>query len=242
MSKYVNEGFTTFDLGDRYGPAQDYVGSFRRGLLSSNQAKDCQYLNIWSPTPQDITIKFVDNEIDRCLERMKIDSIDLLQFSWSDYQNKNYYEAVSRLMVLKDQGKIRNIGLSTWSTDYMIDLIDEGAPIVTNQVAFSVIDTRPLNKMIPACIERNNSVQLLCHGVLLGGFLSNYWLGKSEPSLTKINNISLSMYLQYIIRKWGSWELFQDMLKVLNEIAIKYQVSISNVAIKWVLSQARVAA
>ena len=38
----TDEGFTTFDLADHYGPAEDYVGFFSKGRLSSNLAKDCQ--------------------------------------------------------------------------------------------------------------------------------------------------------------------------------------------------------
>ena len=50
----------------------------------------------------------------------------------------------------------------------------QGAPIVSNQVAFSIIDSRPLQKMIPECKKRN--VKLLCYATLMGGFLSKRWL------------------------------------------------------------------
>ena len=32
MAKYVDAGFTTWDLADHYGPAEDFVGEFRRRL------------------------------------------------------------------------------------------------------------------------------------------------------------------------------------------------------------------
>lgn len=28
MAKLVNKGYTTFDLADHYGPAEDFVGAF----------------------------------------------------------------------------------------------------------------------------------------------------------------------------------------------------------------------
>lgn len=34
---------------------------------------------------------------------------------------------------------------------------------------------------------------------------------------------------------WGGWALFQDLLVILNSVANKYNVSISNVAIRWIL-------
>ena len=33
MFPYVEEGFTTWDLADHYGPAEDLVGEFRRRLV-----------------------------------------------------------------------------------------------------------------------------------------------------------------------------------------------------------------
>lgn len=38
-----------------------------------------------------------------------------------------------------------------------------------------------------------------------------------------------------MIQSWGGWELFQELLRVLKSIAIKRNVSISNVATRWVL-------
>ena len=38
-----------------------------------------------------------------------------------------------------------------------------------------------------------------------------------------------------MIRSWGGWALFQELLTVLRVIASRHQVSISNVATRWVL-------
>jgi aryl-alcohol dehydrogenase-like predicted oxidoreductase len=38
-----------------------------------------------------------------------------------------------------------------------------------------------------------------------------------------------------MIRSWGGWGLFQELLRVLRIIASKHRVSISNVATRWVL-------
>jgi len=38
-----------------------------------------------------------------------------------------------------------------------------------------------------------------------------------------------------MIRSWGGWNLFQELLVVLESIAAKHNVSISTVAIRWVL-------
>ena len=38
-----------------------------------------------------------------------------------------------------------------------------------------------------------------------------------------------------MIRSWGDWALFQDLLRTLDAIASRHGVAISNVATRWVL-------
>ena len=60
-------------------------------------------------------------------------TIKLTSCRW-DYKNKYYYDAINHLIHLKDMEKIKNIGLTNFDTDHLADLIEEGAPIVSNQV------------------------------------------------------------------------------------------------------------
>ena len=107
------------------------------------------------------------------------------------------------------------------------------------KVSFSVLDTRPLEKLVSASVERG--VKLLCYGTLLGGFISSTWLGKPEPEYDTLSNVSLRKYLPWI-KYWGggqenSWRLFQELLITLDRIGEKHNTSISNVALRWVLDQ-----
>lgn len=169
----IDEGYTSFDAADIYGPAEDYVGLFKKGSLASSVSKRCQFFTKWVPRPQEYSKAMTTAAIDRSLQRMQSEQIDLLQFHWWDYQNKYYFDTMGHLMSLKEEGKIRNIGLTNFDTEHMVGLISQDAPIVSNQVAFSLIDTRPLERMVPACKE--NNVKLLCYGTLMGGFISSTW-------------------------------------------------------------------
>lgn len=236
MAKCASEGFTTFDLADIYGPAETYVGDFSSGRKSSSLSEECQFFTKWVPRPGPMDQRTVNDAIDRSLRRMKREQLDLLQFHWWEYDNKYYYDAMAGLMNLRDSAtpKIRNIGLTNFDTKHMVDLMDQEAPIVSNQISFSVVDTRPLREMVPASIERN--VKLLCYGTLLGGFISDKWLDKPAPDPSTLTNVSLRKYLPWIYF-WGGWDLFQELLRVLRSIADKHAVSISNVAVRWVLQQ-----
>ncbi len=237
MARCADSGFQTFDLADIYGPAEGYVGDFSKGLRASPLAKDCKFYTKWvtGNNPNTEYNRAVATEaIGRSLRKMNADRLDLLQFHWWDYDNKQYYNAMSELMHLKQDDRIRNLGLCNFDTKHMVELMDQNAPIISNQVSFSVLDDRPLKDMIPECKKRN--VQLLVYGTLLGGFLTDKWLGQPQPSADTLTNVSLRKYLPWI-RIWGGWGKFQELLRELNAIALKHQVSIANVATRWVLQQ-----
>eukprot|EP00607_Mallomonas_marina_P010737 CAMPEP_0182421776 /NCGR_PEP_ID=MMETSP1167-20130531/7268_1 /TAXON_ID=2988 /ORGANISM="Mallomonas Sp, Strain CCMP3275" /LENGTH=323 /DNA_ID=CAMNT_0024599247 /DNA_START=378 /DNA_END=1349 /DNA_ORIENTATION=+ len=234
MARSVDAGFTTFDLADIYGPAEQFVGEFSHGSHASSLAKEAQFFTKWVPRPQEVTKSIASSAINRSLYRMRREQLDLLQFHWWDYSNKYYYDAADALISLQQDGKIRNLGLTNFDTVHMSDLLEQGMPVVSNQVSFSLIDTRPLQRMTPLCLERG--VKLLCYGTLLGGFLSSQWLDKYQPDYDSLTNVSLRKYLPWIER-WGGWTLFQELLTALDSVARRHEVSLSTVAVRWVLDQ-----
>lgn len=136
MTAIADSGFTTFDAADIYGPAEEFIGEFTRGNLASpSLARECQFFTKWVPQPSvRVTKQAVDESIAKSLRHMRADRIDLLQFHWWEYDNKQYLEAVDQLMRVQQEQKIRHIGLTNFDTTHMSELVEEGAPIVSNQV------------------------------------------------------------------------------------------------------------
>ena len=241
MLRYHDAGFTTWDLADIYGPAEDFIGQFRRRLLKlkgKEELERVQSLTKWVPQPRKVTRSFVNENIDRSLRRMSVSSLDLLQFHWWDYNNPYYMDALRYLSDLRDEGLIKHIGLTNFDTERMQIMIDSGLRIVSNQVQYSIIDRRPEVKMIPFCLEHN--ISLLAYGSICGGLISERYLGTVEPSTAELNTASLRKYKQ-MIDAWGGWDLFQKLLLTLKSIAQKYDVSIVNVATNYILAKAAVA-
>jgi len=241
MLRYHDAGFTTWDLADIYGPAEDFIGQFRRRLLKlkgKEELERVQSLTKWVPQPGKVTRSFVNENIDRSLRRMSVSSLDLLQFHWWDYNNPYYMDALRYLSDLRDEGLIRHLGLTNFDTERIQIMIDSGLRIVSNQVQYSIIDRRPEVKMIPFCLEHNTS--LLAYGSICGGLISERYLGTVEPSTAELNTASLRKYKQ-MIDAWGGWDLFQKILLTLKSIAQKYDVSIANVATNYILAKAAVA-
>ena len=241
MLRYHDAGFTSWDLADIYGPAEDFIGEFRRLLLTlkgNEEIERIQSLTKWVPQPGKITRSMVNENIEKSLRRMNVGTLDLLQFHWWDYNDPYYIDALKYLSDLKDKGIIKHIGLTNFDTEHMQIIMDSGSKIISNQVQFSIIDRRPEVKMLSFC-QRHN-VSLLAYGSICGGLISERYLGKSEPSNVELNTLSLRKYKK-MIDAWGGWNLFQDLLTSLKRVGQKHGVSIANVATSYILKKPQVA-
>ena len=224
MIRYHETGFTTWDLADIYGPAEDFIGEYRHKLSTLKEKQELdriQALTKWVPQPRTITRSIVNENIEKSLRRMSVNSLDLLQFHWWDYNNRYYMDALKYLSDLRDKGTIKHLGLTNFDTERIEIMADSDIQIVSNQVQYSIIDRRPEVKMIPFCLKHN--ISLLAYGCICGGFMSERYLGRTqEPSVSELNTLSLRKYKK-MIDAWGGWNLFQELLSTLNGIAQKLQ-------------------
>ncbi|MFB2937065.1 aldo/keto reductase [Aerosakkonemataceae cyanobacterium BLCC-F154] len=237
MLKYVDAGFTTWDLADHYGPAEDFIGEFRRQLVASRgeaALSNIQAFTKWVPRPGKMTRKIVEDNINISRRRMAVESLDLMQFHWWEYRDRNYLDALKYMAELQEEGKIKHLALTNFDTEHLQIILEEGIKIVSNQVQFSLVDRRPEVKMIQLCEQHN--VKLFTYGTVCGGFVSEQYLDKPEPNPMTLETVSLRKY-KNMIDAWGGWNLFQELLKVLQKIAAKHQISIPNVAVRYILDK-----
>ena len=237
MLEYHKDGFTTWDLADIYGPAESYIGEFRKRLAPSDLSKS-QALTKFVPNPGPMTKSIVEYYIDQSLHKMNTDSLDLVQFHWWDYNNPSYLDALNHLSKLQDNGKIKHLGLTNFDTQRIKIMIEKGFKLVSNQVQYSILDQRPEKLMVPFC--QKHGMTLLTYGTLLGGFLSEKYLNSPDPHRADLITSSLQKYYN-MIDAWGGWKLFQELLHVLSQIAKKHDSSIANVSAKFILDKPAVA-
>ncbi len=241
MFQYHEAGFTTWDLADHYGPAEDLIGEFRRRFAARHGAgrlAEIQAFTKWVPYPGPMTRRIVEDAVQVSLRRMGVDRLDLLQFHWWDYADARYLDALRHLADLVEEGKLRHLALTNFDTERLGIIIAEGIPIVSNQVQYSLVDRRPQARMAAFC--REHGVMLLTYGTLLGGLLSETYLGRAEPARSDLNTASLQKYRQ-MSDAWGGWALFQQLLAVLKEISGRHGASIAAVGLRTVLDRPAVA-
>ena len=224
-------------MADIYGPAESYIGEFRKQLPSKGLSKS-QALTKFVPNTGPMTKSIVEYHIDQSLYKMNTDSLDLVQFHWWDYNNPSYLDALTHLSKLRDAGKIKHLGLTNFDTKRVKIMIEKGFKLVSNQVQYSILDQRPEKLMAPFC--QKHDMHLLAYGTLLGGFLSEKYLDSPVPHRADLPTSSLQKYYN-MIDAWGGWKLFQDLLHMLSQIAKKHDSSIANVSTKFILDKPAVA-
>jgi aryl-alcohol dehydrogenase-like predicted oxidoreductase len=235
MSLYADKGFITWDLADHYGPAEDFVKIFREQKIKEQKKsafEDMKFFTKWVPRPQKITREQVNIAINISRKRMGMESLDMLQFHWWDYQDKNYLKAITFLDDLRKEEILSTLGLTNFDTEHVEEFLEMGINFVSNQVQYSLIDRRPEILMAPLC--ENKNLKIFAYGTLCGGLLSEKYLNQPEPLGEQLYTASLYKY-KNMIDRWGNWSLFQKLLRTLKNIASKYDVTIANVAVRYVL-------
>jgi aryl-alcohol dehydrogenase-like predicted oxidoreductase len=244
MEAFLDAGITTFDCADIYTGVEEMIGDFIADVRKRRGASVADRVIVHTKLVPDLTrlsdIRPDDIEaiVDRSLQRLQIDRLHLVQFFWWDLSIGN---AVESLEVLKDcqrKGKIANLGVNNWDRNEIGRFSDAGYDIASAQVQYSVLDQRPANGL--ADWAAFHDIQFLCYGTLAGGFLTENWLGRTDPGF-EFSNRSLVKY-RLIVDEFGPWERFQTLLQLLAEIGAKHGVSLSSVATRWVLDQPQVAA
>jgi aryl-alcohol dehydrogenase-like predicted oxidoreductase/enamine deaminase RidA (YjgF/YER057c/UK114 family) len=235
MSEYAQAGFDTFDMADHYGSAEDIAGRFNE--RSGNTAS--VMLTKWCPPPGPMTAGIVRGAIERCLIRLKTSKIDLLQLHWWTFRHPAWLDALREFAALQAEGLISHVGVTNFDTDHLRVLVGEGIRIVSNQVSFSLIDRRAAGEMSAFCLQ--NGIRLLAYGTLAGGFLTGKWLGRPEPATSELGDWSTMKYKRFV-DQIGGWDALQGVLGAASAIARKHEVSMGNVAGRWLLDHAAVAA
>ncbi len=233
MQPYVDAGFTTFDMADHYGSAEEIAGVFRK-----QHAHEVQLLTKWVPTPGRVNKDDVRAAVQRALDRMQSDSLDLLQFHAWNYADPGYLDGLFWLQELKHEGLIRHLGVTNFDTAHLNIVRNSGIEVISNQICFSLLDQRARHGMLELC--QRHGIKILAFGTIAGGFLTERWLGKPEPGEHELKTWSQMKYKRFIDTA-GGWQVFQNLLKTLQHVAEKHGVAMANVASRFILEQPAVA-
>lgn len=225
----IDSGINFIDTAPIYGAgrAEVVIGKAIKGKRDKVLiATKCGLKKKGEAIDVDLSAEFIRKDLENSLRRLGIDAIDLYQCHWPS-NNTRYSETFGELDDLKRKGKIRNIGVSNFSVRETRKAM-EYAPIVTNQVQYSLLDRRIEEELMPFCEE--NNVGILPYGVLGGGILTGKY---KEPPRVEQGDVKDFFYRFY---KDPLWSRILELVSVMDGIALQRGARASQVAINWVRS------
>jgi aryl-alcohol dehydrogenase-like predicted oxidoreductase len=166
----IDHGVTTIDTAAVYGQGygEEVVGKAIEGRRDKVQiATKCGMTwdleggsdpwNTQDRLGQDILIrrnsspKTIPIECERSLKRLGVDVIDLYQVHWPDTTTP-VEDTMAALVKLKDQGKIRAIGVSNYDATWIRRAAAAG-PLASLQPPYSLVQRKIEAEILPTCRE-----------------------------------------------------------------------------------------
>jgi len=165
-------------------------------------------------------------EVEDSLSRLKIDRIDLYQIHWPDSQTP-FEDSMEAMVRLREEGKIRCIGLSNFSPNQIRSCLDAG-PVHSLQPPYNLFEREADREILPFC--RNSEIATLVYGGLCRGLLTGKFAGSEEFPRGDLRRgdpkFKPDRFKQYV-------KAVSDFKKV----ASSYGKSQAQFALRWALQQ-----
>jgi aryl-alcohol dehydrogenase-like predicted oxidoreductase len=128
-----------------------------------------------------LTKASVTEELENSLRRLKLDAVDLYQIHWPNPEEEvdEGWETMARL---KEQGKIRAIGVSNFTVEQM-KRAHKIAPITSLQPPYSMLRRAIEAEILPFCLE--NHIGVINYAPMASGLLTGAMTRERVASLPK---------------------------------------------------------
>ena len=232
----IDLGINLIDTAPIYGAgrSEKIVGVGIKGKRDKVViATKCGLLKKGNEVIHDLKPHTIVKEVQESLKRLQTDYIDIYQCHHPD-PSTPLEDTLEQLVKLKDQGKIRYIGLSNYSIED-IKFASKYCQIVSLQHQYSLLNRDIESDILPFAKEKG--IGVLTYGVLAGGILSGKY--KEVPKFP--NNDARKFFYPYYqedkFLKIKDFMLNNNFNKPFNEVAINWVRS--NNAVSSVLIGAR---
>ncbi len=170
----------------------------------------------------------IHQEVDDSLKRLRTDYIDIYQIHWPDFET-SFEEAAQAMKEIYDQGKIRAIGVSNYTTEHMDDF-GKVAPLHTSQPPYNLFERGIEEDIKPYC--DTNDVTMLLYGAICRGLLS----GRMDNNTTFEGDDIRKVDPKF---KQPRFPLYNRVVQQLDKFAQEnYGKRVIHLAIRWVLDNA----
>lgn len=230
----LDSGINTIDTAPAYGAghAEELIGNIIKGRRDRVVIASKCGLNIEGRYEKNLTPDFIRHDLEMSLKRLKTDYIDLYQIHWP-VNDVPINETMAALMKLKEQGKIRHIGVCNFSGRELRDAIKAG-DVISYQPNYSLLERDIENDQMKVCTE--SGVGIISYGSLGAGMLT----GKYRELPVFAKGDARNFFYRFFRKEY--WPRVRQVVDELCVIADKRGVRPGHVAIAWILSRPAVSA
>ncbi|MDX1928880.1 MAG: aldo/keto reductase [Pirellulaceae bacterium] len=175
-----------------------------------------------------------DSIIEEChasLKRLGVDCIDLYQMHWPE-PDEDIEEGWRTLVELKQQGKVREIGVSNHSVE-QLKRLEAIHPVCSLQPPYSLIVPEAEQQLLPYCGQQK--IGVVTYSPMYKGLLTGKFDAQRAATLPASDHRSRDPRFQS-----PQIEKHLKLVEGLNAIANKHNRSVAELAIAWVLRRPEV--
>jgi len=242
----LDHGITLFDTANEYGAgeAERVLGETLRSYPRDRYLIATKlYFPVGDEPDRGLSAAQIEKQLDRSLERLGTDVIDLYQCHRYDAETP-LEETLEALDEAVRAGKVRAIGFSEWKAEQ----IDAAAKIAgangfaqftSSQPQYSMLWHKPEAKVFAACARNgvgNLAFSPLAHGVLTG----KYAPGEAPPAGSRAASEKMNGFMETAGRHFRSDYLLKAVTQ-LKPIAADLGLTMPQMALAWVLRRNEVA-
>jgi aryl-alcohol dehydrogenase-like predicted oxidoreductase len=232
-------GITFFDTANSYGrgAAERAWGEILADYPRDSFAIATKVFFPMSAHDRGLSREQIHKQIDASLDRLQMDHIDLYQCHRYDAATP-LEETMQALTEVVAAGKARYVGFSEWPIERIREaLAMQGvAKFVSSQPQYSALWRGPEAELIPLC-EANGISQIVWSPLAQGILTGKYRAGEAPPPGSRARSRSMGRFIDDWLHP-----ATLDAVERLHPIAEEAGLTMSQLALAWVLRQENVAA
>ena len=242
VHKAYESGINFFDTANVYmrGAAEEIVGRALRGFDRDSYFLATKVFFPMGEGPNDrgLSRKHITEQCHASLKRLGVDYVDLYQCHRYD-ANTPLEETLRTLDDLVRQGKVLYIGVSEWTADQISDALVIAKEmnldrIVSNQPRYNIIQRQIEVEVVPLS-EREGVGQVVFSPLAQGILTGKYRPGEAPEQGTRAADSESNRFMRELMN-----EEVLSAVEALRSVASDADLSMSQLALAWVLRQENV--
>ncbi len=238
VNKAFDVGINFIDTANVYarGGAETLLGDVLQGVDRSSYVLATKVYFPMSDVDRGLSAAQIRKQIDASLGRLKTDYVDLYQCHRYD-TNAPLEETMQALTEVVQQGKARYIGFSEWNPSQIKAALQmpNVAKFVSSQPQYSMLWRKPEAEVFPLCAE--NGIGQIVWSPLAQGILTGKYLpGQAPPQDSRAANDAMNAFMGEDMLN----DRVLSAVQAVKSIADELDISMAQLALAWVLRDARV--